>query len=119
LFADLRGYTSLSQSLAPDAISRVLDVFYDESASAIWEYDGLLNKTIGDAVMAVFNFPIKRVDYARHAVLAAREIQRRWHAKREMLGEAPGASTAVNLGLALASIRESSASGSSVGRIVI
>jgi len=90
LFADLRGYTSLSQSLSPDAISRLLDAFYDESASAIWEYDGLLNKTIGDAVMAVFNFPIKRVDHARDAVLAARGIQRRWHAKREMLGEALG-----------------------------
>ena len=90
LFADLRGYTGLSQSLSPDAISRLLDAFYDESASAIWEYDGLLNKTIGDAVMAVFNFPIKRVDHARDAVLAARGIQRRWHAKREMLGEALG-----------------------------
>ena len=74
LFADLRGYTGLSQSLSPDAISRLLDAFYDESASAIWEYDGLLNKTIGDAVMAVFNFPIKRVDHARDAVLAARGI---------------------------------------------
>ena len=70
--------------------ARLLDAFYDESASADWEYDGLLNKTIGDAVMAVFNFPIKRVDHARDAVLAARGIQRRWHAKREMLGEALG-----------------------------
>jgi adenylate cyclase len=58
LFADLRGYTSLSQTLAPDAVSSLLDAFYDECAEAIWEYDGILNKTIGDAVMAVFNFPI-------------------------------------------------------------
>jgi class 3 adenylate cyclase len=90
LFADLRGYTSLSHSLSPDAISRLLDAFYDESASAIWKYDGLLNKTIGDAVMAVFNFPIVRVDHARDAVLAAREIRTRWHAEREILGEALG-----------------------------
>ena len=59
MFADLRGYTSLSQSLPPDAISGLLDAFYDQCADAIWEHDGLLNKTIGDAVMAVFNFPIK------------------------------------------------------------
>jgi adenylate cyclase len=45
LFADLRGYTRLSQSLSPDAVSRLLDAFYDECAGAIWEYDGLLNKT--------------------------------------------------------------------------
>ena len=31
--------------------------FYDGCANAIWEHEGLLNKTIGDAVMAVFNFP--------------------------------------------------------------
>src|SRR5512147_563259 len=48
LFADLRGYTSLSQS--PEAVSRLLDAFYDDCAHAIWERDGLLNKTIGDAV---------------------------------------------------------------------
>ena len=39
MFADLRDYTSLSQSLSPDVISALLDTFYDECASAIWEYD--------------------------------------------------------------------------------
>src|SRR3954452_12569980 len=90
MFADLRGYTSLSQSQSPDAVSGLLDAFYDESASAIWHYDGLLNKTIGDAVMAVFNFPLKRDDHARNAVLAAREIQKNWRAKRESLVKAHG-----------------------------
>src|SRR3981081_2848840 len=78
LFADLRGYTSLSQSLSPDAVSGLLDAFYDETASAIWEHDGLLNKTIGDSVMAVFNFPMRRDDHARRAVLVARTIQQNW-----------------------------------------
>ena len=82
LFADLRAYTSLSQSLSASEMGGVLDIFYDECAAAIWEYDGLLNKTIGDAVMAVFNFPINQEDHARKAVLAAREIQRRCAAKR-------------------------------------
>jgi adenylate cyclase len=100
LFADLRGYTRLSQSQSPDAISGLLDAFYDESASAIWEYDGLLNKTIGDAIMAVFNFPIRRDDHIRHAVFAAREIQRRWRAKRETLVEAFGL-TASDLGVGI------------------
>jgi class 3 adenylate cyclase len=90
LFADLRGYTTLSQSLSPDAVSRLLDAFYDECAGAIWEHNGLLNKTIGDAVMAVFNFPIRSEDRARHAVRAAREIQRRWHLARETLAESLG-----------------------------
>jgi adenylate cyclase len=88
LFADLRGYTNLSQSVSRDAMSDLLDAFYDECASAIWEYDGIVNKTIGDAIMAVFNFPIRRDDHAALAVRAAREIQRRWSAKRETLAGA-------------------------------
>lgn len=83
LFADLRDYTALSQTLAPDTVSMLLDAFYDECAAAIWEHDGLLNKTIGDAVMAVFNFPIRQDDHAGQAVRAAREIQRRCQARRE------------------------------------
>jgi adenylate cyclase len=82
LFADLRGYTGLSQSQSAAAVSEVLDAFYDECAEAIWEHDGLLNKTMGDAVMAVFNFPIRRDDHPIQAVLAARAIQERWKARR-------------------------------------
>ena len=85
LFADLRGYTGLSQSLPASAISDLLDGFYDECAEAIWERDGLLNKTMGDAVMAVFNFPIRRDDHPRQAVLAARAIQDRWNVRRAWL----------------------------------
>src|SRR5215212_3107174 len=85
LFADLRGYTHLSQTLVPEAVSSLLDAFYDECASAIWEYDGLLNKTTGDAVMAIFNFPIRHEDHPARAVLAGREIQRRCKARRATL----------------------------------
>jgi adenylate cyclase len=85
LFADLRGYTTLSQSLSSDAVSSLLDAFYDECAAAIWEYDGLLNKTIGDSVMAIFNFPIRHDNHPERAVLAARQIQHRYGARRESL----------------------------------
>lgn len=85
LFADLRGYTGLSQSLPASAISDLLDGFYDECAEAIWERDGLLNKTMGDAVMAVFNFPIRRDDHPKQAVLAARAIQDRWNVRHAAL----------------------------------
>ena len=90
LFADLRAYTSLSQSLSANELGGLLDVFYDECATAIWEHDGLLNKTIGDAVMAVFNFPVKEPDHARRAVLAAREIQRRCAARKDEFAQTLG-----------------------------
>ncbi len=91
LFADLRGYTGLSQSHSSETVSALLDAFYDECAEAIWEHDGLLNKTMGDAVMAVFNFPIRRDDHASQAVRAAQAIQRRCSARRDLLAEAFGA----------------------------
>jgi class 3 adenylate cyclase len=74
-FADLRGYTTLTRTASPEAMAAVLDTFYDTCGTAIWNHDGLLNKTIGDAVMAVFNFPIQRPDHAARAVMAARELQ--------------------------------------------
>lgn len=85
LFADLRGYTGASQSLDSSEMMSTLDAFYDECAEAIWQYDGLLNKTIGDAIMAVFNFPIRHIDHAAQAVRAARQMQQRWRARRPEL----------------------------------
>ena len=90
MFADLRGYTSLSQSQSSDAVSSLLDAFYDECANAIWAHEGILNKTIGDAVMAVFNFPLVRNEHAGNAVRAAREIQQNWRERREALVAAYG-----------------------------
>ena len=86
LFADLRAYTRLSQSMSAASMGGMLDDFYDECAAAIWAHDGLLNKTIGDAVMAVFNFPIRQADHARQALLAAHDIQRRIKARKEEAG---------------------------------
>jgi adenylate cyclase len=81
-FADLRGYTSLTRSLPPQTMAALLDTFYDACGDAIWDHDGLLNKTIGDAVMAVFNFPIQHPDdHAEQAVQAARDLQASCRAK--------------------------------------
>ena len=116
MFADLRGYTSLSQSQSPDAVSSLLDAFYDECANAIWEHDGLLNKTIGDAVMAVFNFPLVRADHPGNAVRAARDIQKNGANGARLLLQ-PMASTRVNSGSASASIPANSVLANSVIRI--
>jgi class 3 adenylate cyclase len=101
LFADLRGYTTLSQSISADRVSSLLDIFYDECAAAIWEHDGLLNKTTGDAVMAIFNFPIRHQDHAERAVLAARDIQRRCQHRREMLAAEGGGFDGSELGVGI------------------
>jgi class 3 adenylate cyclase len=88
LFADIRGYTRLAQAMEPTELSRLLNFFYDECAEAIWREDGLLNKVIGDAVLAIFNFPIRHADHARKALSVARDIQARCteRCKREFAG---------------------------------
>ncbi len=91
MFADLRGYTELTQRLEQAALTSLLDAFYDDCAAAIWRYDGLLNKTIGDAVLAIFNFPVRQEDHAAQALAAAREIQQRFRSRRKELEQAVGA----------------------------
>jgi len=91
MFADLRGYTALAQTIGQASLVSLLDAFYDDCAAAIWRHDGLLNKTIGDAVLAIFNFPVKQEDHAAQAVLAARAIQQRFAERREPLLETIGA----------------------------
>lgn len=90
MFADLRGYTALTQVVGQTGLGSLLDAFYDDCAAAIWRHDGLLNKTIGDAVLAIFNFPIKQPDHAAQALLAARAIQQRFAERRDALLETIG-----------------------------
>src|SRR5262245_31292895 len=54
LFADLRGYTNLSEGAEGTEVVQMLDRFYDECTSVIWERDGIVNKFIGDAVLSIF-----------------------------------------------------------------
>lgn len=102
LFADLRGYTALSQLHSSDLISEVLDAFYDEAGAAVWAEEGLVIKTMGDAVLALFNFPMARDDHVRRAVKAARNLQQNWASRRETLAAEIGAAAdVVSVGIGL------------------
>jgi class 3 adenylate cyclase len=111
VFADLRGYTSLSQGAASEEVVDMLHKFYDECANAVWERDGIVNKFIGDAVLAIFNFPIMRDDHVRQAVLAATELQRMCAEKKQLMmikGEGVASPVGVGVGIhtGMASIGE-------------
>lgn len=76
LFADIRNYTGLSERTGAVELSRIVSLFQSCSAQAIWKNDGIVNKQMGDGLMAIFNFPIKREDHAAAAIMAALDIQR-------------------------------------------
>jgi adenylate cyclase len=77
LFADLRNYTSLSNTIEPQEMTDILGRFYEASAEAVWEQDGIVNKLIGDAVLALFNFPFRRETHVANAVEAAIDLQQK------------------------------------------
>ncbi|SFB51732.1 Adenylate cyclase, class 3 [Cohnella sp. OV330] len=101
MFADLRGYTRLSEHADPAGIARLLDKFYDECAPAIWKRDGIVNKMIGDSVLSIFNFPMERQDHVHQAVMAAVEIQRKCKDMQSELAGLPGVAGPVKIGIGI------------------
>ena len=76
LFSDLRGYTTLSEAMTPEAIAAHLNEYFDAMTAAIFTYRGMINDFIGDAVMAVFGAILTDPDHALHAVQAAAAMDR-------------------------------------------
>lgn len=74
LFVDIRGFTSLSESLEPEQIVEILNQYLTLAANAVAKNQGTLDKFIGDAAMAVFNSPFDLEDYEYKAVCAAWEL---------------------------------------------
>ena len=75
LFTDVRGFTSLSEKLEPEEVTKIMNKVLTIQANAVKEYDGMVDKYIGDAMMAIFNAPINVPDHETAAVLCAKEIQ--------------------------------------------
>ena len=74
LFSDLRGFTTFSESLEPDVVVSVLNVYLGEMSDAIMDSGGTLVAYMGDGIMAVFGAPLEQPDHADRALRAAREM---------------------------------------------
>jgi adenylate cyclase len=71
LFVDIRGFTSLSEAMRPDDVVRLLNFYFDRLGRVIVAEQGMLNKYIGDAMMAVFGAPVPLPNPAAAALRAA------------------------------------------------
>ena len=75
LFTDVRGFTSLSEKLEPEEVTKIMNKALTIQANAVKEYGGMVDKYIGDAMMAIFNAPIDLKEHENKAILAAQKIQ--------------------------------------------
>ena len=71
LFADIRGFTSMSEKMSAQQVSELLNEYFSEMEPIITSYNGIINKFIGDAIMAVFGEPIQDENHAKNAVKCA------------------------------------------------
>jgi adenylate cyclase len=76
LFADLRDSTALGERLTPTALLDLLNAFLSRMAAAIERERGIVDKYVGDEIMAVFGAPLDLADHAERAVAAAVGMQR-------------------------------------------
>ncbi|WP_041765848.1 adenylate/guanylate cyclase domain-containing protein [[Leptolyngbya] sp. PCC 7376] len=71
LFADIVGFTSMSEALTPSEIADLLNIFFEEMLQSVFEQGGTLDKFIGDCIMAFFGAPEPQEDHAERAIAAA------------------------------------------------
>jgi len=71
LFSDIRGFTTVSESLSPPELVKLLNEYLSPMTRIVLEERGTLDKFIGDAVMALFNAPLDVPEHAVHACTAA------------------------------------------------
>ncbi len=76
LFSDIRGFTTMSEHMSPEAIATLLSDYFTEMVDIIFAHGGTLDKFIGDAIMALWGAPIPHADDCDRAVQAAIAMQR-------------------------------------------
>ncbi|MBR1754453.1 adenylate/guanylate cyclase domain-containing protein [bacterium] len=74
LFADIRGFTSMSEKISAEEVSMILNEYFSAVEPIITKYNGVINKFIGDAVMAIFGEPIQDKNHVSNAVKCANEM---------------------------------------------
>ena len=75
LFSDIRSFTTISEGFMPDELVKSLNEYFEMLVDIIMKHGGIVDKYIGDAIMAIFGAPVKHENDAEEAVIAALEMQ--------------------------------------------
>jgi adenylate cyclase len=75
LFTDIIGFTRFSEEMPPREVSLILNEYFSKMTDIVFEFDGTLDKYIGDSLMAVFGAPMEKEGDAKRAILAALKMR--------------------------------------------
>jgi len=75
LFTDVRGFTAMSETMEPEEVTKIMNEALTIQSDTVKKYGGMVDKYIGDAMMAIFNAPLDLENHEEAAVLCAKEIQ--------------------------------------------
>ncbi|MEW9532577.1 AAA family ATPase [Microbispora sp. NPDC049125] len=114
LFIDIVGSTELAERLDPELLLHILDRYYAACRAEIFQHGGVVEKYIGDAVMAVFGVPVSREDDALRAVLAAHAAMSAVHRLSAELAPTHGVRLDAHCGIAFGEVMVVGAPGSDV-----
>jgi adenylate cyclase len=88
LFSDIRGFTSISEHMTPETLVKFLNEYLTQMTDIVFKYDGLLDKYMGDAIMAIWGAPLDQPDHTSRACYTAldmldtlRTLQEKWAAE--------------------------------------
>lgn len=77
LFSDIRSFTSMSESLAPGEVLKFLDEYFGHMGQIVRGHEGMLNKFLGDGMLAVWGVPDHQTDHAERAIRAALDMRKK------------------------------------------
>ena len=99
LFADLIGYTSMAEAMDPEDVREILNDYFGRWRRCIELYNGMVEKYIGDAVMALFGLPVANEDDPERAIRAALDMRRELENLNTQLEQAQGLSLSMRVGI--------------------
>ena len=99
LFSDIRGFTSISETLGPEDLVNLLNEFLEPMTNIVLKNGGMLDKYIGDAIMAVFNAPVDIDKHADRACSSALEMVKKTREMNSIFSEEFGVDIRIGVGI--------------------
>lgn len=99
LFTDVRGFTSMSESLPPEQVTYIMNKALTAQQAAVQKYGGMVDKYIGDAMMAIFNAPLDQADHEEQAIDCGLQIIKNMEALNQEMKQEGLPEIAIGIGI--------------------